>query len=344
MKVLLTGHLGYIGAVASGVLTEAGHEVTGLDSGLYDGCDLGPPPPAIPELRKDVRDVVASDLHGFDGILHLAAVSNDPVGQLDPDTTYAINHRASVHLARMAREAGVPRFVFSSSCSLYGAAGDDILDEGATFDPVTAYGESKVLAERDIAALADDAFSPVYLRNATVYGASPRLRGDVVVNNLTGVALTTGEIHMKSDGTPWRPLVHVRDVVRVMQAALEAPRDVVHNEAINVGRTEENYRISEVADIVREELPGTVITFAEDAGPDLRCYRVSCEKLARLLPDAVPQLTVRDGVRELAAAFREHGLAPGDIEGERFTRLMRIRRLIDEGVIDTSLSRVAATR
>lgn len=342
MRVLLTGHEGYIGAVASTVLADAGHDVVGLDSYLYEGCDLGDGPPEIEALRMDVRDVEPRHLDGFDAVIHLAAISNDPIGELDPDITYAINHRASVRLAEAAKAAGVGRYVFSSSCSLYGAAGDAILDESAGFDPVTAYARSKVLAEQDISKLADDDFSPVYLRNATVYGASPRLRGDVVVNNLTGVAFSTGRVHMMSDGTPWRPLVHVRDVSRAMLAAIEAPREVVHDEAINIVASSQNYRISEVAEIVRDELPGTEITYADDAGPDLRCYRVTGSKLERLLPQAVPAMTVRDGVRELVAAFRADGITAEDITGPRFTRLRRVDELKSAGRLDDSLAWRAA--
>lgn len=336
MRVLLTGHEGYIGAVAAEVLAEAGHEVVGLDLGWFRGCDLGPDPGGA-GARRDVRDVTAEDLVGIEGVVHLAAVSNDPIGQLNPDVTYAINHRASVRLAQLAKQAGIERFVFFSSCSLYGAAGDDILDETAGFSPLTAYGESKVFAERDIAPLADDDFTPVFLRNATVFGASPRLRGDVVVNNLTGVALTTGNIHMRSDGTPWRPLVHVRDVCRVAAAALVAPRERVHNQAINVGRTDQNLRISEVAEIVEAAIPGTRITYADDAGPDLRCYRVDCSKLVDLLPEAAPQMTVADGVAELLEWFQRYGLEEGAIDGSRFTRLRRIDELAAAGSVDGDL-------
>ncbi len=336
MRVLLTGHEGYIGAVAGEVLREAGHEVVGLDLGWFRGCDLGPNPGGDGP-RRDVRDVTEADLEGIQGIVHLAAVSNDPIGQLNPDVTYAINHRASVRLAELAKKAGVERFVFFSSCSLYGSAGDNILDETAGFAPLTAYGESKVFAERDIAPLADDDFTPTFLRNATVFGASPRLRGDVVVNNLTGVAHTTGNIHMRSDGTPWRPLVHVRDVCRVAAAVLEAPRERVHNEAINVGRTDQNLRIFEVAEIVKAAIPGTEITFADDAGPDLRCYRVDCSKLVDLLPEAAPQMTVSDGVAELLAWFNRYGLADGAIDGSQFTRLRRIDELAAAGSIDSDL-------
>jgi nucleoside-diphosphate-sugar epimerase len=338
MRVLLTGHQGYIGAVASSVLADAGHDLVGLDSGLYAGCDFGEAAPELPTLPvRDVRDVTAEHLEGFDAVVHLAAISNDPIGELNSDTTYEVNHRASAELAATAKSAGVGRFVFSSSCSLYGAAGDEVLDETAGFDPVTAYGESKVLAEQDISPLADDSFTPTYLRNATVYGVSPRLRGDVVVNNLAGVAYCTGHVLMKSDGTPWRPLVHVKDVCRAVAAVLEAPRELVHDEAFNVATEAENYRISEVAEIVKNAIPGTEITYAEDAGPDLRCYRVTGAKLADRLPDATPRHTVPEGVAELVDAFAERGLREGQIESSRFTRLRRIDELRSAGKIDDRL-------
>lgn len=343
MRVLLTGHDGYIGAVMSQRLLEAGHDVVGLDSQLFDGCDFGDWKQPIETVRKDIRDVDQADMDGFDAVIHLAALSNDPMGDLNPDCTYDINHRASVHLARLAKAAGVKRFVYSSSCSVYGAASpDDVLSETAGFSPVTPYAESKVMVEADLKELTDDDFSPTYMRNATVYGISPRLRGDLVVNNLVGWAYTTGQVHMKSDGTPWRPLVHVEDVCQAFVRVLDAPREVIHDVAFNVGRNEENYRIGDVAKIVHEAVEGSKLTFAEGAGPDPRCYRVDFGKIHRELPGFAPTWTVPRGVDQILAAYREIGLTQGDLEGDRFLRIKHIRSLLEAGRIDSDLRWVAA--
>ncbi|MDH3462257.1 MAG: SDR family oxidoreductase [Acidimicrobiia bacterium] len=337
MKVLMTGHDGYIGSVLVPVFEESGNQVTGLDTHLYGGCDFGDGRAHPNSVVADIRNVDPGVLEGFDAVVHLAAISNDPLGDLNPDATLDINWRATISLARAAKEAGVGRFLFSSSCSLYGAHGDDFIDESAGFNPVTPYGESKVLSERDLLALADDSFSPTFLRNATAYGVSRRLRGDLVVNNLTGFAVTTGQVFLKSDGTSWRPLIHVEDIARAFLALMSADRDLVHCEAFNIGATSENYQIKDVADIVAEVVPGSTVTLSDEAFHDLRNYRVDCGKFAAAFPDAQPKWTVRKGVEELYAAFQTHGITLKDLEGSRFMRIRRIRELMDEGLMNSEL-------
>jgi nucleoside-diphosphate-sugar epimerase len=337
MKVLMTGHKGYIGSVMAPMFRHAGHTVVGLDTYLFEGCTFGEAPLEIPARRLDLRDIERTDLQGFDAIVHLAALSNDPLGNFNPECTYDINHRASVRLAELAKEAGVPRFLYASSCSLYGVAGDDLVTEEAAFNPVTPYGESKVRVEKDLVQLADDDFSPTYMRNATAYGVSPCLRVDLVVNSLVGYAYTTQEVLIQSDGSPWRPLVHVEDIGWAFLAVLHAPRELVHNQPFNVGRTEENYRIREVAEIVREVVPGSVVTYAKGGGPDARCYRVNCQKIARTLPEFQPQWTVRRGVEQLYAAYRQAGLTASEFLGTKYLRIKRIKQLQNEGRLDGSL-------
>lgn len=345
MKVLVTGHNGYIGSVLVRMFLEGGHEVVGLDTDLFADCIFGNGNvPTVPSMNVDIRDTAAIDLEGFDAVIHLAGLSNDPLGDLDPTLTYEINHAASVRLAEKAKASGVPRFLFSSSCSNYGASGDDFLTEESALNPVTAYGVSKVWVERDVKKLADSNFHPTFLRNSTVYGISSRLRVDLVLNNLMASAVTSGRIMMKSDGTPWRPIVHVEDVSRAFLAVLEAPTDVIHNEAFNVGLTQENYRISELGEIVKETLPGCEIEYAEGAGPDKRCYRVDCSKINRLLPGFKPQWDARAGASQIYEAYKTAKITEEILTGPRFVRMNQLKQLMDGGKVSDLLRWTSSNR
>lgn len=337
-KVLLTGDKGYIGTLLAPMLLANGYDVTGLDADYFADCTFGKVvPDNYPSIRKDVRHLTPRDVEGFDAVLHLAGLSNDPLGDLNPELTADINFKASVKLAQLAKKAGVSRFIFSSSCSNYGAGGQDMLDENATLRPVTPYGESKVRVEQEVSKLADEDFCPVFLRNATAYGFSPRLRFDLVLNNLVAWAYTTGKVYLKSDGSPWRPIVHIEDISRAFIAALEAQAEKVFNQKFNVGQTSENYRIREIAEIVQETVPGSEVTFADAAGPDKRNYRVNCDKIQNVLPNFKPQWTARKGAKELYEAYKKHGLKLDEFEGRKYRRITHIKHLISSGELDDHL-------
>jgi nucleoside-diphosphate-sugar epimerase len=336
-KVLVTGHAGYIGTVMTRVLQAAGHEVVGCDTGYFEDCDLDSLPNDFIAIRKDIREISEADLSGFDAVIHLAALSNDPLGELNPDLTFEINYQASVRLAKFAKAAGVKRYLYSSSCSMYGSAGEDAVSEEAPLRPLTAYAESKVRVEEEVSKLAGDGFTPIFLRNATAYGASPRFRADLVLNNLSCWAFTTKSIRIMSDGTPWRPIVHIEDISRAFAAALTAPVELVHNQAFNVGRNSENYRVRDIANIVQEVIPGCSVAYAGAGEPDPRSYRVDFSKIARTLPSYQPQWDARRGVRELYGRFLSHGMTVEDFQSGRFTRLVQLKRLLDSARLDSSL-------
>lgn len=345
MKVLVTGHEGYIGPVATHVLLDAGHEVVGLDTGYFHECEFGGIGTPIPSMRKDVRDVTEEDLQGFDAVVHLAALSNDPLGELNPELTYDINFRASVRLAGLAKRAGVTRFAFSSSCSVYGASVGEFATEEAPLDPLTPYAISKVRTEEGIGALADGTFSPVYLRNATAYGVSPRFRIDLLLNNLVGWAATTGKVRIMSDGTPWRPIVHIEDIARAFAAVIAAPRDAVHNEPFNVGVEGENYQVRQLAEIVRETVPESSVEYQDQGSPDARNYRVAFAKLPARVPEFKPVWTARLGASELYRAYERNGLTQDDLEsGRRYIRLRQMRHLLETGQVDQNLRWVRGRR
>lgn len=337
MRVLVTGSLGYIGTILVPMLQQRDHDVDGVDTDLYQKCTFAGQLPDIKTLHADVRDLHPDDLVGYDAITHLAGLSNDPLGNYRPELTDEINGTASIRLAKMAKTAGVKRFLFASSCSNYGAAGDDFLTETADFKPVTPYAVSKVKVEAALTNMADENFSPTYIRASTAYGLSPRLRFDLVTNNLTAWAFTTGLIYLKSDGSPWRPIVHVEDISRAYIAALEAPKDLIHDEAFNVGTTTENYQMREIADIVKDVVPGCKIEYAPDAGPDKRCYRVDCNKIARILKDFKPQWTARRGIEQLYEAYKETGLTLEEFEGPQYKRIAHLKKLVAEGRLDKNL-------
>lgn len=337
MRILVTGHKGYIGSVLVPSAQRAGHEVVGLDSDLYRNSTYGNQPARIREIIKDVRDIEKPDLAGIDAIIHLAGLSNDMLGDLNPELTYAINHAASVRLAEMAKELGIERYVFASSCSNYGAAGDKTQDESGDLNPVTPYAKSKVMVERDVSQLADDRFSPVFMRNATAYGVSPRIRFDLVLNNLTAWAYTTGNILLKSDGTPWRPLVHIEDISRAAIGACEAPREVVHNQHFNVGMNSENYQMRQLAEIVKETVPNCEIAFADGAEPDKRNYRVDFTKYTKAFPKHQLKWTARTGAKQIYESYKQHALQKDEYEGPRYKRIAQLKHLLATGQLDDTL-------
>ncbi|MCL3819889.1 NAD-dependent epimerase/dehydratase family protein [Aeromicrobium wangtongii] len=336
MKIVLTGHQGYLGTVMAPLLAARGHEVVGLDTGLFADCFLGPQPQDPTTLAVDLRDVTPQHLAGFDAVIHLAALSNDPIGSLAPQITYDINHAASVRLARAAKAAGVSRFLYASTCSVYGSAGEDLVTEDAPLRPLTPYAESKVRVEADVSALADDSFSPSYLRNATAFGFSPRLRADIVLNNLVGHAVLTGEVKVLSDGTPWRPLVHARDIAAAFIQTLEAPTEAIHDRAFNVGTESNNVTVAEIARAVADTVPGSRLSITGETGSDPRSYRVDFSLIRKILPGYEATWSIPDGAAELYENYTRHGLTQHSFD-ERFTRLAVLRRRQAEGTLDDAM-------
>ncbi|MFC1812473.1 NAD-dependent epimerase/dehydratase family protein [Thermodesulfobacteriota bacterium] len=336
MKVLVTGHNGYIGTILVPLLLAEGHQVVGLDINLYQRSVLGSHTPYKSNIFKDIRDVKRSDLEGFDAIIHLAGLSNDPLGYLNPKITYQINYEASLYLARLAKQAGVQRFLFASSCSIYGSTEETIINEEAESSPLTPYARSKLLVEQEVSRLADTSFSPTYLRSGTAYGVSPLLRFDLVINNLAAWAYTTGKIYLKSDGSPWRPVVHIEDIARAFIEVLQASRSLIHNQAFNVGVTEENYRISQLAEIIKNVAPDCEVVYSPDAGPDKRSYRVDCSKIIKAL-NFSPKWNARKGIKEIFEFLSRVGLKFEDFEGARYNRASHIRYLLGTGHLDSEL-------
>lgn len=336
MKILVTGHLGYIGTVLTPMLLKKGHEVVGMDADWFSRCTFGDAKQIVdvPNIRKDIRQATVNDLRGFDCIMHLAALSNDPLGNYDAELTDEINHRAAVRLGEMAKQAGVRHFIFSSTCSNYGVAGDNFIDETGSFNPYTPYAKAKVAAELGLKPMSDKNFSVTLMRSATAFGYSPRIRWDLVLNNLTAHAACTGKIYMKSDGTPWRAIVHIEDISRAFTAVAEAKREIVHDQAFNVGQTKENYHVSEIAQFVARTVPNSKIEYAPGAGPDPRCYRVNCDKLGRLVPAYQPKWTAAAAVKQVYESIKKYGLAVEDFEGAKFARLPHMKKLIADGVVD----------
>ena len=344
MRVLVTGHLGYIGTCLVPRLLSAGYAVTGSDSDLFSHCNYGTGPVPITNLQQDVRDLQRHQLEGFDAIVHLAGLSNDPLGELNPQLTDEINFRATERLARLARDVGIRRFVFSSSCSTYGKAGEDFVNEDHGFNPVTAYGRSKVDAETALSRLATKDFSPTFLRNATVYGYTPRIRFDLVINNLVAWAYTTGRVLLKSQGLAWRPLVHVEDVADAFIATLRAPVESIHDQAFNIGITQENFRVKALAEMIVTEIPGTRLDMAKGAQADERTYRVNCDKARSVLKDWKPRWETRHGIRNLNQIYNQYGLQQQDFEGSRYQRVAHLQKLMASGAIQQDLRKPVAEK